>query len=96
MRLDTLRVATPCHEDWHAMTGDARARHCERCELHVRDLSELTRAEAEELLARRTPGGRLCVRYTLDERGAVVTRTSQQERLVGLLRSLAGRAAPCR
>lgn len=95
MNLDTLRVAEPCREDWDAMTGDARARHCERCQLRVLDLSAMTRAEAEQTLAQETPDGRLCVRYTLDARGAVVTRTSEQERLVALLRGLsAGRAAP--
>lgn len=92
MNLDTIRVAEPCREDWDAMTGDARARHCERCDLHVTDLSALTRAEAEDLLSRRTPGGRLCVRYALDARGAVVTRTSERERLLALLRALPGRA----
>ena len=71
------------------MSGDARARHCEHCRLQVTDLSELTRAEAEDLLARGGPGGRLCVRYTQDAAGEVVTRTTRQERLIGLLQRLA-------
>lgn len=90
MRLESLRVAEPCHEAWESMTGDARARHCERCDLQVFDLSQRTRAEAESLLSERTPGGRLCVRYTIDARGAVVTRTSERERLVALLGGLRG------
>jgi hypothetical protein len=89
MRLSTLRVVEPCHADWDAMSGDAHARHCEHCRLQVTDLSELTRGEAEDLLARGGPDGRLCVRYTQDAAGAVVTRTTRQERLVGLLQRLA-------
>lgn len=89
MRLSTLRVAEPCHADWDAMTGDARTRHCERCRLHVTDLSELTTAEAEHLLARGGPDGRLCVRYTRDDAGRLVNRTTRHEQFVGLLRQLA-------
>lgn len=93
MTLETLRIAEPCHADWEAMDGDRRSRHCASCDLRVTDLSQLTRAEAEALLATRTPGGRVCVRYTLDAAGRVVTRTSQQERLVTLLRTLGARGA---
>ncbi len=75
------------------MSGDARARHCEHCQLQVIDLSELGRAEAEDVLARGGPGGRLCVRYTQDAAGQVVTRTTRQERLVGLLQQLAAQKA---
>lgn len=73
------------------MTGDERARRCERCDLHVTNLSELTRSEAESLLSTRTRGGRLCVRYTHDAQGNVVTRTTQQERMVSVLGMLAQR-----
>lgn len=90
MRLSTLRVAEPCHADWDAMTGDARTRHCEHCRLHVTDLSELTTVEAEHLLA---GDGRLCVRYTRDDAGRIVNRTTRHEQLVGLLRQLAEQKA---
>jgi hypothetical protein len=93
MRLSTLRVAEPCHADWDAMTGDARTRHCEQCRLHVTDLSELTTPEAEDLLALGGKGGRLCVRYTQDAAGRIVTRTTRHEQLVGLLRQLAEQKA---
>ncbi|MDI3281811.1 hypothetical protein [Polyangium sp. 15x6] len=91
MKLSTLRIAEPCHEDWQAMTGDERARRCERCDLQVTNLSELTRADAERLLSTRTREGRLCVRYTHDGQGNVVTRTAQQERMVSVLWMLAQR-----
>lgn len=90
MSLTGLRVAEPCHADWAAMDGDSRSRHCAACDLTVTDLTQLTEADAEALLGR---GGRVCVRYTLDAAGRVVTRTSQQVRLVTLLRGLAGRAS---
>lgn len=91
MRLHSLRVAEPCHADWDTMAGDARARHCEHCRLQVIDLSQLSHGEAEEVLARGGPNGRLCVRYTQDEAGQVVTRTTRHARLLGLLRQLGAR-----
>lgn len=91
MPLATLRIAEPCHADWTAMTGDQRSRHCAACDLHVTDLTQLTRAEAEALLATRTPGGRVCVRFTVDAAGQVVTRTTHQQRLVDVLHTLAAR-----
>lgn len=94
MSLATLRIAEPCHADWAAMTGDQRSRHCAACDLHVTDLAQLTRAEAETLLATRTPGGRVCVRYTVDAAGQVVTRTTHQQRLVDTLSLLAARRTP--
>ena len=92
VNLETIRVAEPCREDWDAMDGDGQARHCARCRLHVTDLSSLTRAEAEEYLSLGAPDGRRCVRYTLDASGAIVTRTSERARLLGLLRVLPGGA----
>ena len=89
MRLSSLRIAEPCHADWGAMSGDARSRHCEHCRLQVINLSELSRAEAEQVLARGDPDGRLCVRYMQDADGEVVTRTTRETQLVGLLRRLA-------
>jgi hypothetical protein len=94
MSLETLRIAEPCHADWAAMNGDQRSRHCGSCDLQVTDLTQLTRHEAETLLATRTPGGRVCVRYTVDATGNIVTRTTQHQRLVDLLRSLTARSTP--
>jgi hypothetical protein len=83
-------IAEPCHEDWDAMTGDLRERHCARCELRVVDLSELRRDAAAELLRR---DGRRCVRFTRAD-GRLVTRSDREARLLGLLRVLAERGAP--
>lgn len=94
MPLESLRIAEPCHADWSAMNGDQRSRHCAACDLQVTDLTQLTRHEAEALLATRTPGGRVCVRYTVDAAGKLVTRTTQHQRLVDILHSLTKRSAP--
>ena len=59
IRLDTLRVASPCKEPWDRMVGTDRVRDCAKCEKPVFDLSTLTTAEAEALLA--TRGVTMCV-----------------------------------
>jgi hypothetical protein len=59
--LDNIRVAAPCKEDWAGMQGDARVRHCLRCDQNVYNLSDMTRDEAESLILAKE--GKLCVRY---------------------------------
>ncbi|MAQ18976.1 MAG: hypothetical protein CMN30_29785 [Sandaracinus sp.] len=70
-RLAILDVKEPCTEDWGAMVGDARERHCALCEQSVYDLSEMTLDEAEALLAR---PGRTCVRFVRRADGRVTTK----------------------
>lgn len=74
MRRLHLPIHDPCHEDWDGMNseGDAR-RFCDVCTKHVHDLSSMTEPEARELLAksRDADGGRICVRYKLEEDGAI-------------------------
>jgi len=73
LRLDSLRVATPCTADWDNMvaTPDARVRFCGQCEKNVYNLSEMTRVEAEALVHARE--GRMCVRFFRREDGTVLT-----------------------
>ena len=59
--LDNIRVAAPCKESWADMQGDARVRHCLRCDQNVYNLSDMTRDEAESLI--RAKEGKLCVRF---------------------------------
>ncbi|GJM25758.1 MAG: hypothetical protein DHS20C16_21730 [Phycisphaerae bacterium] len=54
------------------MTGDDRVRHCERCDLNVFNLSDMNRADAEELIL--NSEGRLCVRYHARADGTIITR----------------------
>ncbi len=56
----SVRVETPCNENWNAMPGTDRVRHCARCDYDVHDLSAMLPEDAEALLA--NTSGRLCVR----------------------------------
>ena len=69
--LDAVRIATPCSESWDRMIGDERVRNCASCKLDVYNLSAMTRAEAEGLLAART--GRMCARYYRRADGTILT-----------------------
>jgi len=71
VRLDQIRVAAPCRERWDVMTGDDRARHCARCDKMVFNLSAMTTADAEELLAEH--GTQLCVRFFRRADGTIKT-----------------------
>ncbi len=70
--LDRIIVANPCDADWDSMIGNDQVRFCEHCNLHVNDLSSMTRQEAMRLVARSR--GRLCVRYIERPLGGVLTK----------------------
>jgi hypothetical protein len=70
--LDYVRVAAPCPADWERMTGDERVRFCNQCNLHVYNLSGMTKREAETLVA--NAEGRLCVRFYRRADGTILTR----------------------
>jgi len=70
--LDRVRVAAPCHVDWDTMFGDERVRFCGQCKLNVYNLSAMTRADAELLVARSE--GRLCIRYYQRRDGSIITQ----------------------
>ncbi|HJQ33333.1 MAG TPA: hypothetical protein VJ866_14190 [Pyrinomonadaceae bacterium] len=70
--LENVRVAAPCPADWEKMVGDERVRYCNKCELHVYNLSGMTRREAEALLS--NTEGRLCVRFYRRDDGTILTR----------------------
>lgn len=71
VRLESLRIATPCSADWSDMKGDDYARFCGRCEKNVYDLSALSREAAEQLVAEKE--GRMCVRFYQRADGTVLT-----------------------
>lgn len=87
--LEHVKVAAPCPADWGKMVGDERARYCDKCSLHVYNLSGMTRREAEALVT--STEGRLCVRFYRRPDGTILTRNCP----VGLsaLRRRAARAA---
>ncbi len=88
-RLPVIPIAAPCSEDWGAMSGDDRTRHCDRCDTRVTNLSALTTDEVRDALAR--PDRPACVRYLQAPDGAVITRTDQRQRLATLLNAMASR-----
>jgi len=71
-RINRLRIATPCPISWDQMTGDNRVRFCDHCHLSVYNISELTRIEAERLIA--STEGRLCARLFQRADGTVLTK----------------------
>jgi hypothetical protein len=54
------------------MIGDERVRFCAQCELHVFNLSAMSRAEAEHLIA--GAESRLCVRFYRRRDGSIITQ----------------------
>lgn len=70
--LDRLYIATPCSANWDEMSGDERVRFCSQCRLHVYNLSEMTRPDAEALL-RRTEG-RVCTKFYRRADGSILTK----------------------
>lgn len=54
-------IEKPCPASWDAMQGDEKKRYCERCQLHVHNLSAMTPSEQREVLALGT--GRKCISY---------------------------------
>jgi hypothetical protein len=70
--LDGVRVAAPCPANWERMVGDERKRFCDQCNLHVYNLSGMTKREAEALIT--NAEGRLCVRFYRRADGTIITR----------------------
>jgi hypothetical protein len=71
-RLDSLRIASPCPTNWAQMSGDDRVRFCDQCNLHVYNIAQMTRKEAEALIA--TTEGRICARLFRRADGTIITR----------------------
>ena len=68
-----LRTSKPCSEDWGAMRGDARARHCEVCAKTVHDLARMPPKDVERLALRAAAGEAVCARITRRANGELVT-----------------------
>ncbi|MBV8762621.1 MAG: hypothetical protein JO257_35375, partial [Deltaproteobacteria bacterium] len=71
LKLDDLRLGFRCTQRWDDMLGDDRVRACAGCNQPVYNLSGMTRAEAEALLA--THGQLPCVRFFRRPDGSVMT-----------------------
>lgn len=75
--LDQITIPKPCDADWDSMTGNDQVRFCEHCNLHVNNLSSMTRRDAMRLVARSK--GRLCVRYIQRLDGGLLTKGVPQK-----------------
>ena len=70
--LDHVKVAAPCPANWDQMMGSERVRFCGQCSLNVYNLSSMTKAQAEHLIA--STEGRLCVRFYRRRDGSIITK----------------------
>lgn len=70
--LEEIKIARPCRADWNAMTGDQQARFCGSCHKNVYDISQMSRADAEQLIAEKE--GKLCLRLYRRADGTVMTQ----------------------
>ncbi|HEY1550762.1 MAG TPA: hypothetical protein VGG28_23190 [Kofleriaceae bacterium] len=71
IELANVRIASPCKQRWDDMVGDDRVRVCAGCERPVFNLSEMTRADAEAVLA--TRGLTPCMRFYRRADGTMMT-----------------------
>jgi hypothetical protein len=92
--LDLVQIASPCPVAWEDMTGDERRRFCRHCNLHVYNLADMSRAEADAFVNQAE--GRTCIRLFRREDGTVLTRDcpvglrAVRQRLVRAVAALAG------
>lgn len=68
-----ITIASPCPKLWEEMTGDARKRFCEHCQLHVHNLSGMTDGERDQFVAEMSQPA--CIAYELRTDGSMVTPT---------------------
>lgn len=72
--LDNIEIAAPCSVSWESMTGDEKKRFCQQCRLNVYNISEMSSAEAQQLLFNSDSSRPLCVRLYRRFDGTVITR----------------------
>jgi|GEM_PF-4425084 len=78
-------IRKPCLERWDDMRGNNRTRLCERCQLHVQNLSAMSRRDVTRVLS---PGHaeRVCITYLRGADGVVARATLLREQLLAALR----------
>lgn len=73
INLDDVAIGAPCNVDWKDMTGSNTVRTCSSCKLHVYNIAEMTRFEAEELLTSKA-GGQVCLKLFRRNDGTLLTK----------------------
>jgi hypothetical protein len=68
-------IKKPCLERWNDMRGDNRARLCEQCQLHVQNLSAMSRREIARVLSPGR-GEHVCITYVRRADGNLATRAT--------------------
>lgn len=78
--LDVIQIQSPCGASWDAMAGDDVMRFCGDCQLHVHNLSEMRRRDAEALVQQvgRADAPRVCVQMQRGPDGRIVTRDDRR------------------
>jgi hypothetical protein len=69
--LRNVQVAAPYPVRWSSMKGDARVRFCDKCQLHVYNLSAMSAEVAADFVTQRE--GRVCVRFFRRRDGTMLT-----------------------
>lgn len=89
--LDRVTVGFRCPMDWEEMAGSKGERFCSQCRKSVVVLSEMTTAEAEDVVREKGGEGAACVRLMRDQEGKLVTKgcRSSQENAQTILRKAA-------
>jgi hypothetical protein len=58
-----FEISTPCPKQWDQMSGDAKRRFCEHCQLHVHNVSTMAPHERRRLESEARGGRPLCIAY---------------------------------
>jgi hypothetical protein len=66
-----LKIASPCPKQWDEMTGDAKCRFCEHCQLQVHNLSAMSKRERNRFVSE--SGGRSCITYLIRPDGPMIS-----------------------
>jgi hypothetical protein len=69
--LELIDVPNPCTVPWDTMSGDERVRFCNHCSKNVYNLSDMSAAEARNLLI--SSEGKVCISMLKRADGTVVT-----------------------
>ncbi|MBA2481912.1 MAG: hypothetical protein H0V44_14700 [Planctomycetes bacterium] len=95
----TVRIPSPCHEDWNVMTPNQRGRHCAVCDKTVVDVTRMGPQAGAQYL-RRLPsdlaaGAKVCVHAHADARGRLLSPVRRRLLTNGLATVLAVTLAGC-
>jgi hypothetical protein len=59
-------ISNPCHENWDAMTPQSGGRHCDECDITVKDFTVLTNDEISTYLTEHA-GEKICGSFSDDQ-----------------------------